>query len=107
MILGILLYLLFTLLAALGAGWIAEEALAIGLYCALVADDFEHGVRLAITHSGDSDSTGSITGQILGARYGAGVIPQRWLDRLELREVIDAKGGPPGMRAPHAEGDPS
>jgi len=72
----------------LGRGWVAEEALAIGIYCALVAPDFEAGVRLAVNHSGDSDSTGSIAGNLLGARLGEGAIPDRWLAALELRDVI-------------------
>jgi ADP-ribosylglycohydrolase len=73
---------------SLGAGWVAEEALAISLYCALVAHDFEHGVLLAVNHSGDSDSTGAITGNILGTMLGVQAIPERWLGVLELREVI-------------------
>ncbi|HEX2778916.1 MAG TPA: ADP-ribosylglycohydrolase family protein, partial [Gemmatimonadaceae bacterium] len=74
----------------LGQGWVAEEALAIGVYCALVAeDDFERGVRLAVNHGGDSDSTGAIAGNILGARLGAAAIPERWLESLELRDVIE------------------
>ncbi|MDS1112958.1 ADP-ribosylglycohydrolase family protein [Gordonia westfalica] len=72
----------------LGEGWVAEEALAISIYCALVAGDFEQGVVLAVNHDGDSDSTGAITGNLLGARDGAGVIPERWLEQLELRDVI-------------------
>ena len=48
---------------SLGEGWAGDEALAISIYCVLVAgDDFTRGVRLAVNHSGDSDSTGSITG---------------------------------------------
>jgi ADP-ribosylglycohydrolase len=73
---------------SLGGGWIAEEALSIGLYCALVARDFEHGVLLAVNHGGDSDSTGSIAGTLLGLVHGEAGIPKRWLGRLELREVI-------------------
>ncbi|HEX6938204.1 MAG TPA: ADP-ribosylglycohydrolase family protein, partial [Longimicrobiales bacterium] len=73
----------------LGAGWVAEEALAIAVYCALVAgDDFAAGVRLAVNHSGDSDSTGAITGNILGALLGEDAIPERWRERVELRDVI-------------------
>lgn len=73
----------------LGAGWLAEEVLAIGLYCALVAgDDFRRGVLLAVNHSGDSDSTGAVTGSIMGARYGAGSIPAEWLRDLEMKAVI-------------------
>lgn len=74
----------------LGAGWIAEEALAIGLYCALAAgDDFEKGVCLAVNHGGDSDSTGSIAGNILGTLLGREAIPRRYLENLELAEVIE------------------
>lgn len=73
---------------SLGGGWVAEEALAIGLYCALTARDFEHGVLLAVNHSGDSDSTGSIAGNLLGLIHGEARIPKRWLERLELRDVI-------------------
>ena len=75
-------------LATLGEGWVADEALAIALYCALVARDFEHGVLLAVNHSGDSDSTGSLVGNLLGVRWGVETIPSRWLERLELRDVI-------------------
>ncbi len=42
-----------------------------------------------INHSGDSDSTGSITGNLLGVQFGVGAIPQNWLKRLELREAIE------------------
>jgi ADP-ribosylglycohydrolase len=73
----------------LGAGWIAEEALAISVFCALVAPDLESALRLAVTHSGDSDSTGCITGHILGALHGVEGIPQRWLDQLDLKDVVD------------------
>jgi ADP-ribosylglycohydrolase len=47
----------------LGGGWIAEEALAIGVYAALAypePEQFLDALALAVTHSGDSDSTGSI-----------------------------------------------
>lgn len=73
----------------LGGGWIAEEAVAISVYCALACPGFESAVRLAVNHSGDSDSTGSIAGQIMGALMGEAAIPRRWLDRLELRSVIE------------------
>ncbi len=74
---------------SLGGGWVAEEALAIGVYCALVARDFPSGVLLAANHSGDSDSTASIAGSILGALLGPDTIPRRWLEPLEVRKTID------------------
>jgi ADP-ribosylglycohydrolase len=72
----------------LGGGWVGEEALAIGVYCALKAKDFAHGVLMAVNHSGDSDSTGSIAGNILGLIHGEKGIPPHWLEHLELRDLI-------------------
>lgn len=72
--------------AALGQGWVAEEALAIAVFAALVAPDFESAIVLAVNHDGDSDSTGSIAGNLLGAIHGGQAIPPRWLGALELRE---------------------
>jgi len=77
-------------LRELGKGFVAEEALAMGLYCSLGAKDFEDGIILAVNHSGDSDSTGSITGNLLGAAGGVEAIPDHWLARLELRPTIEA-----------------
>jgi ADP-ribosylglycohydrolase len=77
----------------LGGGWVAEEAVAIALYCSLHAgNDFARGVLLAVNHSGDSDSTGALTGNLLGLLLGADAIPARWLHELELADVIDAIG---------------
>jgi len=75
-------------ISKIGLGWIAEEALAISIYCALVARNFRQGIILAVNHDGDSDSTGSITGNLLGTIYGANAIPHEWLEPLELRNVI-------------------
>jgi ADP-ribosylglycohydrolase len=78
----------------LGEGWVAEEALAIALYCALTADgSFERGVLAAANHSGDSDSTAAIAGNLLGALLGRGAIPERWLGPLEVREVVERLAG--------------
>ncbi len=73
----------------LGEGWVAEEALAIAVYCSLrFKDSFEDAVIAAVNHSGDSDSTGAITGNIMGAYLGFGAIPERFLKNLELIDII-------------------
>mgnify|MGYP003289466987 CR=1 FL=1 len=55
----------------LGEGWTGEEAWAISLYCVLKhLDSVEDAIIAAVNHDGDSDSTGSITGNIMGAIYG-------------------------------------
>lgn len=75
-------------LPALGEGWIAEETLAIALYCALRAANLEEGIVMAVNITGDSDSTGAVTGNLLGAIFGPAAIPERWLVALELQKVI-------------------
>jgi ADP-ribosylglycohydrolase len=76
----------------LGQGWIGPEALAVGVYCALAVpkpSQFITALRLAVNHSGHSDSTAAVTGSLLGARYGTAILPQPWLARLELADVIE------------------
>jgi ADP-ribosylglycohydrolase len=74
----------------LGGGWVAEEALAMGVYVALVHPfEIDAAIRLAVNHSGDSDSTGSICGQLVGTALGVEAISDRWLKDLELADVID------------------
>ena len=73
----------------LGEGWVGEEALAIALFCALKHfDNFENALIAAVNHGGDSDSTGAVTGNILGAAIGYEAIPKFFLDDLELHDVI-------------------
>lgn len=73
----------------LGQGWVAEETLAIAIYCSLkYPNDIEKALIAAVNHGGDSDSTGAVTGNILGASLGAEKIPQKYVDTLELRDVI-------------------
>ena len=75
-------------LETIGAGWSGHEALAIAVLCALTARDFADGIRLAANHSGDSDSTAAITGNLLGALLGEAAIGPDWIDGLELRDEI-------------------
>ena len=73
----------------LGQGWVGDEALAIGLYCALkYFDNFEEAMIASVNHGGDSDSTGAVTGNILGAAVGYEVIPQFYKDDLEMHDLI-------------------
>jgi ADP-ribosylglycohydrolase len=72
----------------LGEGWVADEALAISLYCALKESNVQEALTIAVNHDGDSDSTGAICGNILGALYGIGALPKAWVQNLELKEFI-------------------
>lgn len=73
----------------LGAGWCGDEAIAIAIYCALRhSNSFERALTASVNHGGDSDSTGAITGNIMGAYLGLSGIPEKYLEKLELRDVI-------------------
>lgn len=73
----------------LGGGWVAEETLAIAIYCALRYEhDFSAGIIAAVNHDGDSDSTGAVTGNILGAINGYDSIKAKWKNHLELMDVL-------------------
>ncbi|MFD0660415.1 ADP-ribosylglycohydrolase family protein [Thermocatellispora tengchongensis] len=79
---------------SLGGAWVAEEALAIAVYCALVHEhDITRALLLAVNHSGDSDSTGAVCGNLLGARHGEQALPSRWLSALEGRDTIAELAG--------------
>jgi ADP-ribosylglycohydrolase len=72
-----------------GGGWIAEEAVAMALYCVMrYPTDYVAAVRLGANISGDSDSVASIAGGILGARLGTSALPAEWIARLENRPYL-------------------
>ena len=73
----------------LGEGWVAEETLAIALYCALkYENDFEKALTASVNPSGDSDSTGAVLGNILGTYLGFEAIPEKFKTGLELYDTI-------------------
>ena len=82
----------------LGEGWVAEETWAIALYCAIRhIDSVEDAIIASVNHDGDSDSTGSVCGYIMGAIYGYEHIKERNIfcpegkkfeNVLELSEII-------------------
>jgi ADP-ribosylglycohydrolase len=78
-----------SVIAQLGEGWVGEEALGISVYCTLkYKNDFKEALIAAVNHNGDSDSTGAITGNILGAYLGLKNIPTNWVSKVELIEVL-------------------
>ena len=93
----------------LGEGWVAEETLAIAVYCALkYPDDFDGAMIASVNHKGDSDSTGAVTGNILGAKLGLAGIPEKYTEKLELRDVILEVADDLWQDCPEdAEGDPA
>lgn len=74
-------------ISEIGEGWVGDEALAIAIYAAIRhRDDVKAALRAASNHSGDSDSTAAIAGNILGAWLGE--YPADWAEKLELAGTI-------------------
>jgi ADP-ribosylglycohydrolase len=73
-----------------GAGWVAEEALGIVLWISICADDPREALARAVSHGGDSDSTGAIAGNLIGAATGFSRLPADLLGRLAECDLVEA-----------------
>lgn len=73
----------------LGGGWVAEEALSIAVYAALASASFASGLQIALCHSGDSDSTAAIAGNLLGLLYPSHVALHPAHDNVECADLIE------------------
>lgn len=74
---------------SLGYGFNGDEAMAISLYAAMKEpENLKKALILAVNHSGDSDSTGSITGQIVALANGTKTAPKEWVDSLEMKDIL-------------------
>ena len=84
----------------LGQGWTGDEAWYIALYCACRhIDSFEDAVTAAVNHDGDSDSTGAICGNIMGAIHGLSGIPQHYRIGLEAYGLLEIIASRPMMES--------
>lgn len=76
-------------ISRLGEGWVGDEALAIAVFSVMRhIDDFEKCIVCAVNHDGDSDSTGAIAGNLIGAILGYSAIPRHFLETLEIEPVL-------------------
>ncbi|WCN82694.1 ADP-ribosylglycohydrolase family protein [Micromonospora sp. LH3U1] len=76
---------------ATGEGWIAEEALATALLCAVRhAVDPVAALARGATTAGDSDSIAALAGAFVGAALGMAAWPSGWADRIEYADQLAA-----------------
>ena len=59
----------------------------------LTGGTFAAAVLAAVNHSGDSDSTGAITGNLLGAAGGRSAVPEGWVAAVSERAVVEQVAG--------------
>lgn len=73
----------------LGEGWVGDEAIAIAIFSVMRnIENFEDCIICAVNHDGDSDSTGAIAGNIIGAILGYSAIPDYYLKNLEIEPIL-------------------
>lgn len=76
-------------ISSLGEGWVAEETFAIAIYsCLKYPNNFQDAIVCSVNHDGDSDSTGAVAGNIIGAYLGYDAIPDYYKDNVELKDII-------------------
>ncbi len=75
----------------LGGGWVGHECLAIGLACSLLRIAMPDRMRVAVNHSGDSDSTASVAGQLMGASFGYSGLLKRFPEFPQIEARLDVK----------------
>lgn len=73
----------------LGGGWVAEETLAIAVFSVIRhIDDFNTCLICSVNHGGDSDSTGAVAGNIIGAILGYSTIPDKFAESIQLKDLL-------------------
>ncbi len=73
----------------LGAGWVAEEAVAGAVYANIKHPySFKDCVLEAANSGGDTDSKACIAGAIAGARLGRDALPTEWVEGVEDRTLL-------------------
>jgi ADP-ribosyl-[dinitrogen reductase] hydrolase len=73
-----------------GSGFVVRS-LEAALWAFHRSDSFREGALRAVNLGDDADTIGAIYGQLAGAYYGVNAIPQDWIERLALRELISEK----------------
>jgi ADP-ribosylglycohydrolase len=70
-----------------GSGYVIH-CLESSLWCSLQASSYEAGVLQAVNLGEDTDTTGAVTGGLLGLRFGSATIPSDWIEKLARRNDI-------------------
>jgi ADP-ribosyl-[dinitrogen reductase] hydrolase len=68
---------------------LAVKTLEAALWAFNETTSFEEGCLLAVNLGDDSDTVGAIYGQLAGAHYGVGSIPERWISGLSKVGIVE------------------
>jgi len=71
-----------------GKGYVVPS-LEAALWCFWTTDSFSSAILKAANLGDDADTTAAICGQVAGAFYGEGAIPENWRARLVMRDEME------------------
>ena len=78
----------------LGTSFLADETVPSAFYCfSRYFDEPEKAIIEAVNAGGDTDSIACITGALCGARHGIHAFPDRWIKKLENRDIVELIAG--------------
>jgi ADP-ribosylglycohydrolase len=72
-----------------GTGYVVKS-LEAALWAFYHSDSFREGCLMAVNLGDDADTTGAVYGQLAGAFYGEGGIPDPWRSRLTHRPLLES-----------------
>lgn len=72
-----------------GSGHVVR-CLEAALWAFYNSNSFREGCLVAVNLGDDADTTGAVYGQVAGAYYGVGEIPENWKSKLAHRELIES-----------------
>ena len=72
-----------------GSGYVVRS-LEAALWAFHRSETFEEGCLAAANLGDDADTTAAVYGQLAGAYYGVHGIPRDWVEKLAMRELIEA-----------------
>lgn len=65
------------------------HTLEASMWCLLTTNNYKDAVLKAVNLGGDTDTTGAVTGGLVGLLYGQEDIPKNWVDKLARRDDIE------------------
>ena len=72
------------------SGGFVRDTHEAALWCLANTESFAECVLLAVNLGDDADTTGAVAGALAGIVYGIEGIPEKWLEMLRAKDLIDA-----------------
>ena len=74
---------------AIQSGGYVIHTLETSIWCLLTTNNYKDAVLKAVNLGGDTDTTGAVTGGLVGLLYGYDSIPKSWIIPLKKKDEID------------------